>query len=322
MEHTSSSLNLHFFPQLSDELRPLKDSIEIQLRELEHFLADYEWFLLLKTQKSARTLTGRFLEIVCQYLNETLPDLFESIERIHNLAETYNHGFDVFLTLIPRTILEVEACIGYVKALLDKHLGTICQLSDLAQEINRQISVFKEKASSHIEGLNAVKTTSIGMIVGGLATSASASVRALSAIQLVCVQPAVALAALGASLIVSGGSIATIATKYHETEVKTYTDAIQQLRKIEICRSEFESPIQAISDKLSFCRLRLERLQKKTNTVVDTNESLALRRSSYNLAREEAQATMSLCDEMQQHTSRITALTSLLNFRAKQLAEH
>ncbi|KAF9972280.1 hypothetical protein BGZ73_004645 [Actinomortierella ambigua] len=309
MEHTSASPNLEFFPELSYELRPLKDSIEVQLEELENFLADYEWFLLLKTETSARKLTSQFLDIVHQYLNETLPDLFESIECIRRLARTYNRSFDKFASSIPRTIREVEACIGYVMALLNKHSETIHHLSDLAQEINRQIGVFKNKAYSHIEGSNAAKTTSISLIIGGVATI---GVRALSAVQ--------PIVALGAGFIASSGGIATILANYHQNQAKTYTDAIQQLHKIEMCRSEFETPVRAIHDKLDFCRRRLADLQNDTSTVGDMNEFLDVRRESYEMAKQEAQTIMNVCDEIQQNTSRIRALTSLLSSRAKQLA--
>ncbi|KAK3842155.1 MAG: hypothetical protein J3R72DRAFT_443788 [Linnemannia gamsii] len=302
MEHATD-----FIPPISPDLTAIKDGLHAQLRALQELLTQRNHFIFAQTTHTYDEVLYRFLRTLQEYIDSTLPDLFQLIRNIDDLMGIYDKNLRLFDALIASTIRRIEWCTEQVKNLLSQHDKTISALSSTALEIAELTEDYKDKADGFSLGARQAGIASAGLSITGIAVGA-------------ILAPIVApFAALGTVVCVSvgGGGISYVVSIVDCQLSGIYAKAATDLNRIQKCSDVFQAPIVEIYSKLSLNDRHLKTLVNHSLDVGIVNNPG--RQESYVAAQDEAKKIKKACSEINDLALSIAVLKGKLSYRLRHI---
>ncbi|KAG0300101.1 hypothetical protein BGZ98_009492 [Dissophora globulifera] len=248
-------------PDLMPELTAIHEGLRAQLEGLGELLAERNMFIYQKTVQQYGPLVSGFLDILRQYLNNTLVDLFQVVDNISILMRSYEQPLGSFAHHSAFIIQSIESRIGEVQALVSQHSQTIEDLSDIATEVATLVEEYEGKAYSHSSSSLRANLISLGLNLAVIPASAVAGGLATTVAPFSVVVGTICVVAGG------GGLVSSLFSFYDRQKSKIYADATIKLNTIQKCGEGFQAPIARICVKLGESKLSLQHLQTLTSNA-------------------------------------------------------
>ncbi|KAG0315506.1 hypothetical protein BGZ99_007425 [Dissophora globulifera] len=252
-------------------------------------------FIYQKTVQQYGPLVSGFLDILQQYLNNTLVDLFQVVDNISILMRSYEQPLGSFAHHSAFIIQSIESRIGEVQALVSQHSQTIEDLSDIATEVATLVEEYEGKAYSHSSSSVRAILISLGLNLAAIPASAAAGGLATAVAPFSVVAGTICVVAGG------GGLVSSLFSFYDRQKSKIYAEASIKLTIIQKCGEGFQAPIARICVKLKESKLYLQHLQTLTSnatTGYNTADSNTTHTHIYQEAYEAAQLEAVKINEM------------------------